>query len=163
MRAEPWVYRSLSGVNRRLQDTLGQLVSGLAPWPLYLYGPVGSGKTCAALAMCDASQEALYVTVREMADCTMNKSADLLWELVRTHDLAVLDEIGTRSSDLYYGIVEQFAETRKRHGRLAIYVSNLPPTGLKKAFDDRIADRLLCGTIFHLDSQSRRMPEETKQ
>ena len=158
VRARKDIHRRLSQITPALRNKLGRLASGLEPWPLYLFGPVGTGKTCAALAMCDASQEALYTTVREMADNTMAGTVAQLWELLRSYGFAVLDEIGTRSSDLFYGIIKDFADIREHVGRVAIYGSNLTPDELCQTFDDRIADRLLCGTIFHLDGQSRRMP-----
>ena len=156
--------RHLYRVDATLLTVLGGLVTGKRPWPLYLWGPVGTGKTCAALALCDAVQLAWYDTVGELVDRIMAGRSATDWELLGSpaYDLVVLDEIGERTSDVYRSAVKRVCDIRELHKRSAVYVSNLPPEELNSGMgfeDDRVADRLLCGTVFYLDGPSRRMPE----
>lgn len=51
--ANPNVRRELAEISLALRSTIRELVSGSKPWPLYLWGPAGTGKTSAALVMLD--------------------------------------------------------------------------------------------------------------
>lgn len=160
--------RSLALVDHGLRNVFRELVAGREPWPLYLYGPAGTGKTRAALCLCDAVTKATYVTVEDLCNQVMGRSwgglnfgdddPALSWE--EKLDLAVLDEIGCRQNvgDLHYNVVREFADDREfHHGSVAVYVSNLSPEQLAQVYDARIASRLLCGTWHHLDGQDRRL------
>ena len=60
-------------------------------------------------------------------------------------------------------LAELLGSTRRADdlaGRVAsIYISNLSPQQLHTAFDDRIASRLLCGTLHELDGNDRRFQQ----
>lgn len=150
-------------VDDMLKQVLRDLATGKACWPLYLHGPAGGGKTSAALALCDFAKTACYETPDTLADKVM--AGDLaLWDWIAGTDLAVLDELGARDrvGDLHYSAVKRFAdarETRAAGNRIAVYVSNLTPEQLHRTYDDRIASRLLCGTIFHLKADDRRFAD----
>ena len=160
IRAETGIARSLALVHPDLRLVFRRLVTGQAPWPLYLHGPVGTGKTMAALCLLDHVEESYYRTVSELADNRMAKGTDM--DHVGTVRLAVLDEIGAREKvgDLVYEVVKEFADRREKWGRVAVYVSNLDVPAMARLFDDRVADRLTCGTLFELTGKSRR--RETK-
>jgi len=159
----PGVYRTLSGVNRAVRGVFGSLVRGSGRWPLYLWGPVGTGKTCAALALCDYTR-GRYWSMESIVDELFESyrgsgsSATNLWSDVARPPIAVLDEIGGRAvSDTVYGAVKHFWESRQEHGNVAVYVSNLSPDQLQQVFDDRIASRLTCGTVLELSGADRRL------
>lgn len=154
--AEARVPRQLDLVDPDLRKVFRALVTGQTPWPLFLHGPVGTGKTMAALCLCDHVDNSYYRTVSALADNRMAKGSDM--EHVAKVRLAVLDEIGAREKvgDLIYEVVKEFADRRERHGRVAVYVSNLDAQELARLFDDRVADRLLCGTKHELGGKSRR-------
>jgi len=40
-------------IEQTLQEVIKRLVAGTAPWPLFLYGKAGCGKTCASWALLD--------------------------------------------------------------------------------------------------------------
>ncbi len=64
----------------------------------------------------------------------------------------VLDELCCREklTDLHYVAVKRLIDLRERAGCRLIAISNAVPERLATAYDARIADRLLCGTIFDL-------------
>jgi len=144
-------------VHRGLVDIFRRLAAGKAPWPLYLHGPAGSGKTCAALALCDFADTAGYWTVESLCDQQLAGQAD--WEAVANKALAVLDELGERErpGDLHHTVVKRFLDAREIHaGRMGIYISNLKPSDLSKLYDDRVCSRVLCGARFELQDEDRR-------
>src|SRR5271154_596736 len=49
----PAIRRSLAELTPQLATRLGRLLESQEPWPLFLHGPAGTGKTCAALATGD--------------------------------------------------------------------------------------------------------------
>jgi len=122
------------------------------------YGAAGTGKSCAATALCNYVYDSLYVTVDEVCDAIMKDDRNL-HDLLRQRELVVLDEIGARMnvSELEYKAVKMVADWRERRmGRVAIYISNLKRDQVAEVYDDRIASRILCGTTYHLDGRDRR-------
>lgn len=47
------MFRSDAEIDPNLRSVLEDLACGRKPWPLYLWGPPGTGKTCAVLVMLD--------------------------------------------------------------------------------------------------------------
>jgi chromosomal replication initiation ATPase DnaA len=139
------------------------LAAGRARWPLFLFGSVGSGKTSAALALCDVVATAAYFTAEGLRSSTMPESDPLvvrqLWETIETKGLIVVDEIGARSqiTDFGYQTLKRAVDARDQHaGRAAVYISNLGPGELERLYDERLASRLFCGTRFELTGKDRR-------
>jgi hypothetical protein len=88
---------------------------------------------------------------QEMAD---------VWGEIERKELAVLDDIGCRErvGDLAYRMVKKFADIREFNGKVAsIFISNLRPKQLAEVYDDRVASRLLSGTVFELTGVDRRV------
>ncbi len=164
-RLMPSVQRSMSEVHPKLLATLRSLVTGNAPWPLFLYGNVGAGKTLAALCLADVMRTAVYHTVEDLCSRILELRDDHAavretWEMIAGKNLAILDELGTRQnvSDYHYATVKRFADARELHaGRVAIYISNLSHAELTKLYDSRIVSRLICGTRFELKGRDRRV------
>jgi hypothetical protein len=170
--------RRAGAVDCELMGLFRRLAHGGAKWPLFLYGPAGSGKTCAALALTDLVQTTFYGTPEDLCTIIL-KGGPRRWapskaEIVYRDDrpalvaipaerLVVLDELGARSkiTDLHYSAVKEFLDSRELgHNRVGIYISNLEPDKLVGVYDDRIASRLLCGTWFELAGKDRRMEDE---
>lgn len=162
--------RSLEEVEPALLALLKRLARGQEPWPLFLFGDVGTGKTCAALAVADrVAGETWFRTVREhcrelriagngqlLNAAGYATSEQALWKAVSDAELAVLDELGTRqaASDAERDTVQEVIDCRE--GKPLIALSNLDPDALAEIYDDRVADRLTAGTVFFLDGPSRR-------
>lgn len=157
--------RRMDQVDPALAAVFRELVAGKKPWPLYLHGQVGTGKTRAALCLCDFAKTATFHAVDRLCDFVMRKPAgevDAEWEMIETKALAVLDELGEREkvTDLQTSVVKQYLDARELHaGRICICISNLAPGELPGLYDDRIVSRLLSGTVFALTGPDRRRAE----
>ena len=68
IRIFPKMDRRMKLVDSHLEKVFWSLVNGQAPWPLFLHGPVGAGKTLAALSLCDICRTAAYETVEGLSD-----------------------------------------------------------------------------------------------
>lgn len=158
----PSIDRSLSAVAPPLVSLFDRLVSGSAPWPLFLYGKPGRGKTLACLALCDIVETARLDSAESLASLVMKlnaNDADAEFDHIGGKALAVLDEIGARerNGDLAYIVVKRFCDVREQKAnRVSIFTSNVPPHEVANLYDDRIASRLLCGSIFELKGDDRR-------
>jgi DNA replication protein DnaC len=157
-----------------LLPVLGELIEGRSPWPLYLYGGVGAGKTCAGLLLCDHVTDAMYETcegfegmMREAATGRAEwyregvgglVSEGQLWGLYRRYPLVVLDEIGLRekASDFQYRVLKRLIE--ERTGMPLVLISNLSLDGLRQIYDERMVSRITCGTVVRLDGPDQRDP-----
>lgn len=161
----PDVVRYMDLVDENLRQTFRDLVSGKAPWPLFLFGLVGPGKTCAALALADYIDREnkhwpAYYTMETLCNEAMDHDR---WAektaVFRNSPLVIVDEIGEREkvADLYSTTLKQVLDARdQRKNRVGIYISNLSPDDLSRLFDDRLISRLTCGTIFELTGPDRR-------
>lgn len=142
--------RSMAQVDEALRKLFRDLVDGVKKWPLYLHGPVGTGKTSAALALCDFTRSGFW-TCEELSSAIVSNETEP-WDEIKSVELAVLDDIGLRAriGDLNYITVYNFAEARVDRNNIAIYVTNVTPDQIFEVYDERIASRLLCGTQFEL-------------
>ncbi len=158
----PNLERSLRLVKPEFLETLDGLSAGHLHWPLFVFGPTGSGKTCAALALADVCETACYWSADGLADFTMShepSETQAEFDYIGGKALAILDELGARErvGDLAYSTVKRFADAREQQaGRVAVYLSNVTPSRLAELYDDRIAGRLLCGTVVELSGNDRR-------
>ena len=155
------LHRRMDRVDPSLVTVFRHLVTGSAPWPLFLYGGVGTGKTLAALALADFVKESRYWTLEDLCSSIMDsdsKTSDT-WSRLENYQLAELDELGERvkSGDLLYTTLKKHLDIRERGaGRVGIYISNLTPDQLVNLFDQRIVSRLTAGTVFELTGRDRR-------
>jgi DNA replication protein DnaC len=158
----PSVERSSNLVDSQLRETLRDLINGKAAWPLIIFGPAGSGKSFAALSLCDYARTAAFWSLEESCDAIMGAGGEkgrLLRES-RTKDLFIIDEIGIRdrAGDLERSTLKRILDLREHYqGRRTIAISNRTPSELAAVYDDPIVSRLACGTRFKLDGTDRRM------
>ncbi len=171
--AGPW---TREGIPPALWRVIERLAAGEAPWPLFLYGPPGTGKTFAARWLAEAVawpplpdddrrwnhrvcvRPGVYFTVEALVDQVVRGSYPP-WHEVAGAEMAALDELASRQtvSDVHYQSVLRFTSARdERPGRAAVYVSNVEPDAIGRTYDDRIASRILCGTVFRLTGPDRR-------
>lgn len=141
---------------------------------MYLYGPAGCGKTCAALALLDHTVgKGLYYTVASLlAEYIQSQQGRLdwyregrggiiwpeqWWAQIYDAALVVLDELGCREhvSDAHYECVKRVID--ERLGRPLILISNHDLQTIARIYDDRVFSRIASGTVFHLNGEDRRL------
>ena len=155
-----------------MRDDISAVVMGKKPWPIFLTGEVGSGKTCAVLCMIDI-YGGIYRTVQELAEeiarakrgelverlgnvCSSKVTAETVrgwWTRTR---FAVLDELGLRDkpTDHEAEVVKNVLDDRE--GLPLVVVSNLDLGDIMDVYDARIADRINAGTPVVVAGESRR-------
>ncbi len=171
----PAASRCLSEVDPSLRGELRRLAVGESPWPLFLHGLPGRGKTAAVLCLLDHAQgRTRYHTAADLADLLIRAQQGRLWDeedrdqvtvwpsdfwaALRKASLVALDEIGARNvvSDHHYECVKRVLD--ERHGLPLAVVSNLDLGEIGRLYDARIASRLAAGTVVHLKGRDRRVP-----
>jgi DNA replication protein DnaC len=171
-KARPEVRRSIAGIPQALRVDLRACVVGEAPWPLFIHGPAGVGKTCAGLCLLDYAGGEYHTAAGLCALLIQSQQGRLewhhegyggtlwpekLWQRLRRAPLVVLDEIGGRDriSEHHYEAVKTLLD--ERAGRPLLVMSNLSVPEIERLYDDRIASRLAAGTVVELTGQDRRL------
>lgn len=163
----PNLPRTVAGIAPGLRAAIRECVAGRAPWPLFLHGPQGTGKTYAGLCMLDHSAGWYWALPDLCADLVAAQNGRLsdaaatvhepqLWHRITKAALIVLDELGTRRevSDFAYETLKRVLDRRER--RPLVCISNLDAATLLKLYDARIVDRLMAGTAVELAGRTRR-------
>jgi len=157
-RCRPRVSRDIKLVIPSLRKLFRELARKKKPWPLYLYGAAGHGKTAAALTFCDHVAGARYWCLDDLMGMIAYSPWLLPWEYYGV-ELAVLDEVGAvrtgKGRDLDYEILKRFWEWRQ--DRPTIYIGNQPLTQIRELYDARIFSRLSSGTQYQLVDRDRRL------
>jgi DNA replication protein DnaC len=141
---------------------------------MFLHGPPGTGKTCAALCLLDfAGGE--YYTVSGLHDLLIRAQhgrlewsrcghggtiwPETIWAKLARAPLVVLDELGCRErvSDAHYETVKRCID--ERHNRAFIVISNLTLADVASVYDNRIFSRLGAGTVLELAGKDRRLAD----
>lgn len=137
-------------------------VAGTLPWPMFVHGPAGTGKTYSLIAALDAVGPGCRITTPEewptLVRLEAGEMADFkfFWTAA---PIAAIDDLGARGavSDAVYGLVKMLLDTRERvHGPL-IVTSNLDTSKISAVFDDRIVSRLAAGTVVEITGTDRRI------
>lgn len=172
------VHRTVLQISQAVQAAIRSLVAGEAPWPLFLHGPAGTGKTCAALcvldhckgeyftasSLCEWAIEAMKGTLTWKALTGESPqlgdgmtTVDSFWRWIASRTLIVLDEVGCRGvvSDHHYDCVKRMLDVR--FGKPLIVLSNGDLAALEHLYDDRISSRLCGGTVLKLSGKDRRL------
>lgn len=168
----PEISRTLAGIDKDVRLAIRQTVSGESPWPLFVHGPAGCGKTCAALCLLDYAGGGYYVASElcsRMIDAqhghvtfsSNGRSGNVwpgdIWKWIDLAPLIVLDELGSRDrvSDFAYETIKRVID--RRACRPFVVLSNWGLAEIGRLYDDRIASRLAAGTVIHLDDMDRRL------
>jgi len=172
LRHLPGMRRSLAVIEPALREAIRALVSAQAPWPLFLYGRTGTGKTCAALCLLDHSGGEYWTAARLTDDLnsalfgrlvcrgesgSSNVWPEQIWDRIKRTPLMVLDELGQRDkvSGAHYDVVKRVLD--ERQDRPLLVLSNLDIKGIDTLYDERVSSRLGAGTIVQLRGRDRRV------
>lgn len=151
--------RDFSQIEPGLAQCLLDFASGQHAWPLLLHGGVGSGKTCAALALSDLCASVEFETIGTICDRVMRRD-DHVWESLRETEVLIVDELGQRNNvtDLEHTTLARLLDEREGYNdSVGVYLTNHDPEGLRQLYDDRIVSRLLAGTSYHAIGRDRRV------
>lgn len=148
-------------------DLLNHAVNGRRPWPLFVVGDVGSGKTRLGLVLLDMFgglyytrklwvervNDAQFRRLQSKAGFTLSPGeVRLEWSRA---SLTVMDELGTTSKVTDFAREEVQLCLDARFGKPAVYISNMDLATIGTLYDDRVASRLSGGTILHLTGDYR--------
>ena len=179
----------MADVDDGLRKTFRSLITGAAPWPLYLWGPAGTGKTSAALVLLDYCGEGSwridpdihdfhhgYTEMRSLAALKIGAENGRhsyeygvpekysCWPNMlrqwRKLPLVVVDEIGVGGNvaDFKLDTLLEVLNTRcDSPVRPMVVTSNLDPVEVERVYDDRVASRILAGTVYKLTGDDRRI------
>jgi DNA replication protein DnaC len=131
-------------------------------WPIYLYGPAGTGKTYAAQVIFMHWTSSLcgfwpaHQVVNDLVAARVTGGEGKLKRTVIDYSLIVIDDIGTRNPttaqlDAIYSLLDW------RTGQPLIVTGNLNPVQLSQILDDRITSRLCAGVTIECAGKDRRM------
>lgn len=123
---------------------------------MYLFGQAGVGKSRGCLALCDHVPGSYYLTIEQVCTEVLERRDGVTWRYLPDYTLIVVDELATRKTagDLEYTALKRIADARE--DLPTIYISNVTPAELVEIYDDRIASRIVCGTVYHLVDRDRR-------
>lgn len=165
--------RHLNLIAPDVRKTIRGLITGQLPWPLFLHGPAGVGKTLASLCLVDLVESAFYHTTEEWVALAINVdrgkqvwraeggdvtvTPPMLERRYRGAALVVLDELATRGqvADWHYEKVKALVDWRSRLP--FVVISNTGIAGVEKIYDDRLASRISSGTVLELPGSDRRL------
>lgn len=179
--------REIGLIDPQLRAVLRQLIRGELPWPLFLTGAPGRGKSAAALCLADYVAGAVYfrftrllkafewarsesgVAVREwrpsstfceetkFIQATRNMSDFEFWQYLKAAPLVVVDDLATRGGYTEPQYDQFYDLVEERKRRPLVLVSNLSLADLGRVFDERIVSRIAAGTVFTLSGRDRRL------
>jgi len=170
----PRIYRNREQVEPAVRARVRQIVAGGGPWPLTLLGPIGCGKSCAALCIADYFQslggDAFYWTAGELGGLLAGarcgrlaypgggpRSEGALFDDLGRYRVVIIDELGLRQqpTESEYAAVKGVLDIRE--ARPTVLVSNLALGELEIVYDGRVISRLCAGTILRMDGGDRRL------
>lgn len=165
----PTMERSKDEVPPPLRRSIREMTGGWRRWPVYIFGPVGVGKTAAVLTLIDQVEGSKYMTAAEMmVDVRAARSKRLVSntghdiserELLRRwteSTLLVIDEVGQRRDPTAWTDETIQRVLDDRIDKPTILIGNHDLADLAKVMDDRVVSRLSAGTIIHVDGEDRR-------
>ena len=171
VRIRPQVPRKVELVPPELKTAIRNCRLALSPWPLFIWGGVGTGKTRFALLvhdffggrlaefseLVDEFRSAKCGTLRDTLRLGEPLMSEVAWlNRISAHRLLVIDEIGLRET------TDHARETLSRVLNVreclpTLLVSNLSPAEIATNFDERVASRMCVGTVVHVAGGDRRL------
>lgn len=179
-RTRPNLDRDPALVPAKLAECFRKCRTGAAPWPLYAFGPPGTGKSRFALLANDWYGGALFDFSELLAEFIALRRGELLSDDTRVvitpntrpiremewvkalvgPRLFIVDDVGRKNDtdagtarDLLGKLLDQ------RQGRPTVILSNFGPEQLARLYDARIVSRCCAGSLLKLTGDDRRLQE----
>lgn len=158
-----------SQINKGVRATLGDVIRGEKPWPVLLFGGVGTGKTCASLCILDyfgglyntsiALRDELIAAQKGNSYWTSGypRTTTEIWNGIKSTNLLVLDELAGRQQESEFQCEVTQRVIDHRHGTPLVVISNRNLGQISRILDDRIASRLAAGTVICTNGADRRV------
>jgi DNA replication protein DnaC len=164
----------------RVPPALWQLFRGLCDgqhkWPLFLHGPSGTGKSCAALCLVDRVPGAKFwhmPALDEQVRAIKQGAAEYYdlgrggtwtmknwWAYIGKLPLLVLDDVGLSEVSSDTQAETLFMALEAREGRPLVCTSNLNDNDIETTYNSRVRSRMCSGTIYNLMGPDRRYDEK---
>lgn len=145
-------------VPESLRALLRDLVGGKRHWPLFLHGKQGVGKSAVGKLLRASTFRSLMRDITHFEDIAFSKAG---WDWLKEATLVIIDEVGARTSqsnEYSYRAMKRILDLREEHrSRAGVYISNLTMKQIPEFYDDRIASRMLCGTIYEMTGPDQRI------
>ena len=168
----PEIFRDPDLVLPRIGIAFRGCREGKFPWPLLLSGAVGIGKTRACLCFHDwfgGRYDELATYADEFACVRRGEFRDLRWihvpkvferdwiKMMRAERLLIVDDIGRRARESDH-VVDTLIRLLicREGGHPMVLVTNLTPEEIQANYDDRIASRMVAGTVVNIESVDQR-------
>lgn len=145
-------------------------------WPLFIWGRPGVGKSFASALLYqrwDARQRVAWWRLTDfqarIAECRKNghavamvegrpieRTEEMWFRILGQQDMVVFDDVGIREpTDTGFEVLFMVAEHRRM--KPTVYTSNVAPAALQKVYDERVASRMLAGTVLEMTGADRRV------
>jgi DNA replication protein DnaC len=164
--------RTLAEVTPELRQIFHRLADGELKWPLYLWGPPGSGKSCAALCLIDhikggkfwhmSAFDSLVQRIKKGIEERPYPETGKIpeagwWRWFAYLPSVALDDVGSQevSSETQEDTLFLALEARDG-GQPLVTTSNRSPKEIETAYSQRIHSRMCSGTIHRLEGRDRR-------
>ena len=157
-------------IDSRLRDVLRAICKGLRPWPLFMYGDSGSGKSYIGShailryggwhintnAMVEMMQQAMKGEL--YYESGYQRSRSEVMDAWAQCNVGVLDEIGERKqvTESHYDLAKQVVDLRDRVIKPTVYISNRDPEELVEIYGDPFVSRISRGTVIEINGDKRR-------
>ena len=143
-------------------------------FPIYVFGPVGRGKSfAAALVYARWTSTVAYLPYSDFIGLSIRADKDggvtrslpnggclemsqnEWWTWIKTVNLLILDDLGTgHSGEWRCEIMSKLLDLRR--GLPMLLTGNLTLDGIKEHFDERIHDRILAGGLVKVQGRNQR-------
>jgi len=166
----PHIPRDIDLILPEIRAVIRECTRGLAPWPLLICGQVGIGKTRAALAVHDWYGGMFWEFATLVRDFGLSKGGMLFdmahiyapkiyqqefWRRISDAALVIVDEIGAKQqTDHSHEALMTLCGIREC--RPLMMLTNLLPSEIETAYDDRAASRMTAGTVCVVRGDDRR-------
>lgn len=151
-------------IDKKVLATMEKCIESGGPYPIFLHGHQGRGKTYAAYYHANRTYPKAgyvrmkwYATPRDLQAAIITHRAEAI-ATFRDSACVVIDNFGAVTADMNDFMSEELvALFDRREGQPTIIVSNMSPAMVTQNLVAPLASRLLCGTVVEYKGQDRRI------